>query len=727
MNIESIQAATAFRHLRTSTSSQRLSQIEQIRAHGIGEVVALPQLAVCGDQSAGKSSVLEAITGIPFPQQDGLCTRFPTEITLRHSEATQSITIFASIRPHSVRSRKEKDYLASYQKTLGAISELPSIIADASKLMGIRGYGGQKNGPAFAADVLRIEITGPIGLQLSVVDLPGLISVVSEEQNENDVVMIHDMVTSYLQSSRTIILAVVQASNDFANQCIIRMARKHDPEGQRTVGIITKPDLINQGTESKIARIAKNLDTIKLKLGFFLLKNPSPMERKDCHSMTARSALEDRFFSRPSWAIHHLDKKRIGSESLRTFLQKLLDSHIEHELPKVRNEIKKRLDATEAELRSMGDARSTVGDIRSFLTSLSMAFYDMLQAALDGNYHTLRHDFFDSNQNARLRALVQQANTNFATFMRTQGARRVVREEPAETEEAEEAEEPDEDEDEQLEQVDDNLFPQIYVTQQEMMDWIKEVYSRTRGKELTGSCNSALLAELFQEQSRRWAHIAEGHILDVRALIFVWIEQAVRALVPEDGVRAEVGNMLYGWLDSAHKSAFEELGKLLQDERRHPLTYNHYYTDNVQKERQEGRRNKVRNLFTRELQKKWQGKLEILSKSDPVLEKFLSGVDRRIVVDMEYQACSEALTQLDAYYKVAMKTFVDNVARQVIERHLMGSFSEAFNPTSVARMSDDELLRIGSEPQHEADRRARLNNMAQALRQSLLVLQRPAS
>ncbi|KAH8743124.1 hypothetical protein F5883DRAFT_357059, partial [Diaporthe sp. PMI_573] len=57
--------------------------IERVRANGVGDLVALPQLAVCGDQSTGKSSVLEAITGFPFPRQEGLCTRFPTEIILR--------------------------------------------------------------------------------------------------------------------------------------------------------------------------------------------------------------------------------------------------------------------------------------------------------------------------------------------------------------------------------------------------------------------------------------------------------------------------------------------------------------------------------------------------------------------------------------------------------------------------------------------------------------------
>ncbi|KAJ6785557.1 hypothetical protein PWT90_06969 [Aphanocladium album] len=107
----------AFGHLRTTKSSVRLNQIEKIRANGVGELVALPQLVVCGDQSAGKSSVLEGITRIPFPRQEGLCTRFPTEIILRNTSAN-STTIVASIRPHASRSEQSQESLLSFRKVV---------------------------------------------------------------------------------------------------------------------------------------------------------------------------------------------------------------------------------------------------------------------------------------------------------------------------------------------------------------------------------------------------------------------------------------------------------------------------------------------------------------------------------------------------------------------------------------------------------------------------------
>ncbi|KAF4953965.1 hypothetical protein FSARC_12283 [Fusarium sarcochroum] len=342
---ESESQDEAFSLPRSAKSSSRLNQIEQIRANGVGDLISLPQLVVCGDQSAGKSSVLEAITGIPFPRKDGLCTRFPTEIILRHCNTTQ--TIIATIRPHSSRSQEAQKALRAYHRDVENLSELPSIISDVSKLMGLRGFTDRGVDNAFASDALRIEITGPVGLHLSIVDLPGLISVSNEEQSDDDVDAVRDMVASYLQNTRTIILSVLQASNDIANQGIIKLARQFDPEGGRTVGIITKPDLINEGTESKIARVAKNLDSIKLKLGFFLLKNPKPSELEEGLDMDTRSRRELQFFSSPPWLSQGLDFERIGAEKLRVFLQDLLDTHIESELPKVKEEIRRSLEASE--------------------------------------------------------------------------------------------------------------------------------------------------------------------------------------------------------------------------------------------------------------------------------------------------------------------------------------------------------------------------------------------
>ncbi|KAL9109075.1 MAG: hypothetical protein Q9187_008207, partial [Circinaria calcarea] len=276
--------------------------------------------------SAGKSSVLEGLTGLPFPRQDGVCTKFATEIILQHSAGER--TIVATVLPRLSRSDSSKTSFRAYRRQLAGFEELPIAVAEAGSLMGVKGFGDIKEGPAFAEDVLRIEVFGPV---------------------ENDVQMVQSLVDSYVTNPRTIILAVVQANNDIAHQGIIQKSRRVDKAGQRTVGIITKPDLINEGTEKR-----KNQDTTKLKLGYFLVKNPTPTELANGISPEQRQKSEIQYFQYSPWKEQALSMDRVGIVALRSYLQILLDQHIERELPKVREEIRTLIVKTEQEAIALG-------------------------------------------------------------------------------------------------------------------------------------------------------------------------------------------------------------------------------------------------------------------------------------------------------------------------------------------------------------------------------------
>ena len=488
---------TALAGLRSGRSSQRLEQIASLRARGVGEHVDLPQLVVCGDQSAGKSSVLEGITGLPFPRQDGVCTKFATEIILCHTEGPTNVS--AEIIPCFSRSETSKAELLTYRREMAHFSELPDVIAETGARLGIRGFGSIQEGPAFVEDVLRIKVSGPTGLHLTVVDLPGLISVANEEQTEDDVRTVHNLVDSYVQNRRTIILAVVQANNDIANQGIIQKSKKFDKPGQRTVGIITKPDLINAGTESRIAALAKNQDTTKLKLGFFLLKNPSPSELAAGLTQEQREKNEHLYFASTPWKELALEVERVGIVKLRGFLQRLLDQHIERELPKVREEIRHLIRRTEEDIMSLGEERPTPGHLRMFLSRIAMRFHTLATAALHGDYHGVDTEFFaDSGEThtyLRLRAFVHNVNIAFTNDMREYGQTMKVVQTP-ETESWE------------IEPAETSLDApsgQAYVTEAEMKAFVLKVSAgpgvRRVDRVLSDlcSCTERLAAESFRE------------------------------------------------------------------------------------------------------------------------------------------------------------------------------------------------------------------------------------
>ena len=412
------------RGLQSSASLKRLSLISNLRSRGVGDHIDLPQLVVSGDQSTGKSSVLEGITGVPFPRQDGLCTRYATEITMEHTdEADAETEISASIIPSDHRDEASKVELRTFIRRLHGFQELPVVIEAAGELMGLKGYGTVQPGPAFGQDVLRIKVRGNTALNLTIVDIPGIIQVPNDEQDDNDVDTVHALVDSYISNPRTIILAVVQAGNDISNQPIIKKSKKLDKEGERTIGVITKPDLINDGTQSRIAALSRNEDTTKLKLGFFMVKNPSPKEMQDSISMFEREQKELKYFSSPPWKDAGLDRTRIGVAQLRRFLQDLLNRHTEREMPKVREEVRTLLKSTEKSISGLGEERPTTSHMRMFLSRLAMRYHNLTNAALIGDYDSSELEFFNTShsESRRLRAFIYSVNTKYSEKMRLEG------------------------------------------------------------------------------------------------------------------------------------------------------------------------------------------------------------------------------------------------------------------------------------------------------------------
>jgi vacuolar-type H+-ATPase subunit H len=130
-----------------------------------------------------------------------------------------------------------------------------------------------------------------------------------------------------------------------------------------------------------------------------------------------------------------------------------------------------------------------------------------------------------------------------------------------------------------------------------------------------------------------------------------WVDKATDALFHEEKIRREIRELLQDWMQRAREQASNELDKLIQDEKRSPLTYNHYYTDNVQKARLNFQKMAVKDVVAEVTQRDWHGKLHIPNCSVEI-EKFVSALQARITVNMDEQACNEAVTELNAYYKV---------------------------------------------------------------------------
>lgn len=199
--------------LQSSKQVALLDAIDKLRSQGVSHYdISLPQLIVCGDQSSGKSSVLEGLTRLRFPTKDGLCTTFATELVLRKEH---QVKISCSIVPGRKRSQAQIRELSKFKRTYTSRDgfSFPSLLDEAKESMSF----GNNSGPAsFFDDILQIRYVGPDVPSLTIVDLPGLIHSQIEERGEA-VKQVHDLVNGYMRDEKSIILAVVSARN--GKQC----------------------------------------------------------------------------------------------------------------------------------------------------------------------------------------------------------------------------------------------------------------------------------------------------------------------------------------------------------------------------------------------------------------------------------------------------------------------------------------------------------------------------
>ena len=188
----------------------------------------------------------------------------------------------------------------------------------------------------FSTDVLRLEIGGPNQEHLSVIDVPGLFQRHKEGvTTKADIELVKRMVYGYMRNPRSVMLTVVPANVDIATQGILEKAEELDPEGIRTLGVLTKPDLVDKGAEHNVIDLIMNREH-QLRLGWHLLRNAGQSELSN--SITSRQEAERTFFATVApWK--DLDKDRVGISSFRVRLQEVLSDHIRREFPKVHQQL----------------------------------------------------------------------------------------------------------------------------------------------------------------------------------------------------------------------------------------------------------------------------------------------------------------------------------------------------------------------------------------------------
>ncbi len=625
--------------LQSKDHGQLLDVIDLLRSQGISRYVRLPQLIVCGDQSSGKSSVLEAVSGVRFPTKDNLCTRFATELILRRDPATNATVV---IIPGTERTDEEKEKLLGFKAPAVRINEFPSLIDAAKEAMGL-----DSGAKAFSDDVLRVEISGPEQPHLTLVDLPGLIHAENKQQSTRDVQLVSSLVRSYMANIRSIILAVVSAKNDYANQIVTKLARDVDPKGLRTLGIITKPDTLHVGSESEKAflDLARNKDVV-FRLGWHVLKNRD-YDSREC-SVDERDEKERGFFSYGNWT--SLPTKTLGVGALKPRLSTVLKDQIISELPYLIRDVEAGIDDSRSTLMRLGEARGTLQEQQLYLVHVSQSFSSLVKAAVDGVYV---HEFFGDAMipagfKKRLRAVVQDVLLEFAEDMRREGHSQEIIEDGSRRKKA-------------------SMPKQI--SRSDFLGGVRELMRRSRGCELPGTFNPLIVGDLFYQQSKPWKRLVERYserILDATRTSLELMVLHTTDETTSEGLLREV-------IDPAMEMYAAQLERKVAEimrphQKGHPITYNHYFTETIQKARQEhAKKDQARQLNIFFKIKPDMGSSYVINHQGFYTGELLEALNQRNEADMDRYACSEAVDCMEAYYKVSTvvnhprKTFVASI------------------------------------------------------------------
>ncbi|MCJ1477036.1 Dynamin- GTPase protein [Lambiella insularis] len=340
----------------------------------------LPQIVVVGSQSSGKSSVLENIVGRDFlPRGSGIVTRRPLILQLINipSEREDKPDDDAVHIPHTAASVAGQGEWAEFHHMLGQkfydFAEVKREIENETARI-----AGSNKG--INRQPINLKIYSPHVLSLTLVDLPGLTKVPIGDQPSDIEKQTRTLITEYIAKPNSIILAVSPANVDIVNSEALKLARYVDPMGRRTIGVLTKVDLMDHGTNA--------LDILSgrvypLKLGFIGVVNRSQQDIQGNKSLSEALKSEAEFFKHNP-AYRNM-ASRCGTQFLAKTLNTTLMGHIRERLPDIKARLNTLMGQTQQELASYGNMQFDGKEHRgSLILQLMTRFASSFISSIDG-------------------------------------------------------------------------------------------------------------------------------------------------------------------------------------------------------------------------------------------------------------------------------------------------------------------------------------------------------
>ncbi|KAF7987137.1 hypothetical protein HCN44_001792 [Aphidius gifuensis] len=319
-----------------------MNQIQDIfTKHAVSVKFDLPQIVVIGGQSAGKSSVLENFVGKDFlPRGNGIVTRRPLILQL-------------------ITNKYSDEEYAEFEHTKTKKFRINEVCKEIENETDKSTVGDKGINPK----PITLKIYSPTVLNLTLVDLPGLTKVPVHGQPADIAVQIRKMVFEYINKENALILAVTPANIDLATSDALELTKIVDPNGIRTIGVITKLDMMGEGTDAR-AVLENKLYPLSRGYVGVINRNQSDIDKKKSIADAIES--EKKFFN--THPAYKFFSDRLGIHCLQRILNEQLTNHIRDTLPALRNELDAELSNI---IKYLGENDYQLDDSASKIESLS--------------------------------------------------------------------------------------------------------------------------------------------------------------------------------------------------------------------------------------------------------------------------------------------------------------------------------------------------------------------
>jgi hypothetical protein len=399
----------------TKDMKNLVKKIQDLSHLGIEDSkIMLPKICVVGDQSTGKSSLIEGISAIEVPRAEGTCTRCPLEINLAESNDSWKCVIHLSRRyifdPKRVKAPKKSDPLGPWSALGGQDDEYFATLFNKSQIAKAIWCGqlailnpstdsqdflpekvgdeGQMPMPQvkFSPNAVRLDISGPGLPNLSFYDLPGVISQAEQDNERYLVDLVENLVKDYISQEHCIVLLTLPMTDDATNSSAARLVRDIKGAKERTLGVLTKPDRL--ASSEAFVQWLEILQGNKFRLGhgYYVVRNNSD------HLISHAEARdeEELFFTSSMWKGQLSSfQDRLGTRKLQAALSDLLMRQILGSMPLIIAQVDEKSKAIDDELETLPNPPTD--DVQRILWGKTSDLERKIHELFDGNHPSIEH------------------------------------------------------------------------------------------------------------------------------------------------------------------------------------------------------------------------------------------------------------------------------------------------------------------------------------------------